>query len=77
MSSVTNPGNGKKAGFRRITVTLPQDAYERLIKESARRKIAGEQHQLLSALLREAVGEYLIRLPNLNSAPGAEPEPAG
>ena len=55
-------GYGDKSDFRKITVTLPPDAYERLIHESARRKIAGEPNQLLSALLREAVTEYLRRL---------------
>jgi len=55
-------GYGEKCNFRKITVTLPQNAYERLIQESARRKIAGEANQLLSALLREAVTEYLSRL---------------
>jgi hypothetical protein len=38
--------------------------YERLVKESARRKIAAEPNQLLSALLREAVVDYLERLGN-------------
>ena len=55
-------GYGEKGQFRKISVTLPPDAYERLIHESARRKIAGEPNQLLSALLREAVTEYLRRL---------------
>ena len=55
-------GYGEKSHFRKISVTLPPDAYERLIHESARRKIAGEPNQLLSALLREAVTEYLRRL---------------
>jgi hypothetical protein len=57
-----NPPRGEKRDFRKITVTLPPDAYERLIQESARRKIAGEPNQLLSALLREAVFDYLSRL---------------
>jgi hypothetical protein len=55
-------GYGEKSHFRKISVTLPPDAYERLIHESARRKVAGEPNQLLSALLREAVTEYLRRL---------------
>ncbi|HVW83130.1 MAG TPA: hypothetical protein VHB50_00535 [Bryobacteraceae bacterium] len=54
-----NPPYGEKGSFRKLTVTLPQDIYERLIRESARRKIAGEANQLLSALLREALSEYL------------------
>jgi transcriptional regulator of met regulon len=51
-----------KTAFRKITVTLPQDVYERLIHESARRKIAGAPNQMLSALFREALVEYLDRL---------------
>jgi transcriptional regulator of met regulon len=57
-----NPGYGEKSGFRKITTTVPQWAYGVLIQESARRKIAGEPDQLLSALLREAITEYLTRL---------------
>ena len=57
-----NHGYGEKGQFRKISVTLPPNAYERLIRESARRKIAGEPNQLLSALLREAVADYLQRL---------------
>lgn len=57
-----NPPYGEKGRFRKITLTLPQSAYQQLIEESARRKIAGEPNQLLSALLREAVAEYLRRL---------------
>ena len=52
----------EKGTFRKITVTVPQQAYEKLIQESARRKIAGEPNQLLSAILREAVADYLSRL---------------
>jgi transcriptional regulator of met regulon len=57
-----NPPHGGKGDFRKITVTLPQQAYQQLIQESARRKIAGESNQLLSDLLREAVTDYLTRL---------------
>ena len=57
-----NPGRGEKGGFRKVTVTLPQFAYESLIQESARRKIAGEPNQLLSALFREAISDYLRKL---------------
>ena len=57
-----NPRHGEKGGFRKVTVTLPPGVYERLIRESARRKIAGEPNQLLSALLREAVVRYLEQL---------------
>lgn len=54
-----NPPHGEKGQFRKVTITLPPGVYERLIHESARRKIAGERNQLLSALLREAVTHYL------------------
>jgi transcriptional regulator of met regulon len=54
-----NPSYGDKRPFRKITVTLPQDIYERLIQESARRKIAGVPNQMLSALFREALTQYL------------------
>ena len=54
-----NPPYGEKGSFRKITVTVPPEIYERLVRESARRKIAGEPNQLLSALLREAITKYL------------------
>jgi hypothetical protein len=49
----------KKGNFRKVTVTLPQDMYERLIQECARRKIAGEPNKMISALFREALTDYL------------------
>jgi len=57
-----NPPYGERGCYRKLTVTLPQDVYERLIQESARRRIAGAPNQLLSALLREALSLYLERL---------------
>jgi hypothetical protein len=57
-----NPPYGEKRAFRKITVTLPQEVYEKLIQESAGRKIARERNQLLSALVREAVIDYLMRM---------------
>jgi hypothetical protein len=57
-----NPPHGQKGSFRKVTVTLPPEVYAKLIRESARRKIAGEPNQLLSALLREAVDRYLDQL---------------
>lgn len=57
-----NPPYGEKGAFRKVTLTVPPEVYERLVQESARRKIAREPNQLLSALLREAVYEYLERL---------------
>lgn len=61
-----NPPHGQRGEFRKVTVSLPQKYYEILVRESARRKIAGEPNQLLSAILREAIDEYLKNL-----APGA------
>jgi transcriptional regulator of met regulon len=58
---------GRKGTFRKITVTVPQEIYERLIQESARRKIANEPDQLISAILREAVVEYLERFDEVRS----------
>ena len=57
-----NPRYGEKGDFRKITVTLPPEIYQRLVQESARRKIAGEPNQMLSAMLREAVSRYLEKL---------------
>jgi hypothetical protein len=51
-----------KGEFRKVTITLPPDIYEQLIQESARRKIAGAPNQMLSALFREALSQYLERL---------------
>ena len=55
------PPYAEKTDFRKVTVTLPQSIYERLIQESARRKIAGVPNQMLSALIREALTHYLDR----------------
>jgi hypothetical protein len=57
-----NPPYGDKGTFRKMTVTVPPEIYEKLVRESARRKIAGEPNRLLSALLREAVIQYLDQL---------------
>lgn len=54
-----NSPHRDKGTFRRVTVTLPPEIYEQLVQESARRKIAGEPNQLLSAMLREAVSRYI------------------
>ena len=58
----SNPPHGEKGSFRPISVTLPPGMYSRLIQESARRKMAGEANQLISAMVREAVTEYLRRI---------------
>ena len=56
-----NPPRGEKGDFRKLSVTVPPEAYERLIRESVRRKIAGEPNHLVSALVREALIQYLER----------------
>ena len=57
-----NPPYGEKKAFRKITVTVPPGLYAVLMRESARRKIAGESNHLMSCLLREAVTRYLATL---------------
>jgi transcriptional regulator of met regulon len=56
--------DGPKSDFRKLTVTVPLAYYEKLIAESARRKISGERNKLLSSLLREALSEYIEKLPS-------------
>jgi hypothetical protein len=56
-----NPVHGEKTDFRKLTITLPPVAYNLLVQESARRKMAKERNHLLSAILREAVMLYLGR----------------
>jgi len=74
---VPNPPYGQRGNFRKLTVTLPQEIYERLIIESAKRKIAGKPNQLFSELLREALTEYLDRIDARMSAsrPAGDVEP--
>lgn len=57
-----NPPYGPRGSFRKLTVTLPQEIYQRLVLESAKRKIGGKPNQLFSELLREAITEYPDRL---------------
>jgi hypothetical protein len=47
-----------KRGYRKLTVMLPPDSYERLIRESVRRKIAGERDSQVSCMLRDAIARY-------------------
>jgi hypothetical protein len=58
----SSPSDPENDGFRKVTITVPPEIYARLVRESARRKVAGEPNQLLSTLLREAVTKYLERL---------------
>ena len=62
-----NPPYGERGSYRKLTVTLPQEIYQRLIEESARRKIEGLPNQLLSELLREALSHHFEWL----ESPGA------
>lgn len=62
-----NPSEESKCEYRKISVTVPQSIYRKLISESARRKIAGEPNRLVSALMREALMEYLAKLPTQSS----------
>jgi hypothetical protein len=57
-----NPPYGQRSSFRKVTLTVPKDFYEKLIKESARRKICREPNQLLSSMLREALIDDLHKL---------------
>ena len=54
-----NPPRGKRGDFRKVSITIPPEAYEKLVRESTRRKLAREPNQLMSALVREAVVQYL------------------
>ena len=59
-------GQGKKERFRKVTIAVPPGMYERLIKESARRKIAGKENHLFSEMLRDAVDRYLEHLEDVD-----------
>jgi transcriptional regulator of met regulon len=54
-----NPPHGEKGAFRKITITLPPAAYELLLRETTRRKLAGEKDHLVSSVVREAILSYL------------------
>jgi transcriptional regulator of met regulon len=53
-----------KSNFRKVTITLPHDVYQRLMEESVTRKIAGAPNQTMSALLRETLLLYLEKTSN-------------
>ncbi|PWU11721.1 MAG: hypothetical protein C5B51_02075 [Terriglobia bacterium] len=53
-----NPPYGQKGAFRKLTMTVPPQTYQRLLLESIRRKINHEPNHLMSALVREALDEY-------------------
>jgi len=56
-----NPRHGERGAFRKLTVTVPPEIFQRLVEESARRKIAGEANHVLSAVVREALTFFLER----------------
>ena len=55
----TNPPYGEKGDFRRLSVTLSPGIHAMLVRESARRRIAGERDYLHSCIIREALASYL------------------
>jgi transcriptional regulator of met regulon len=61
-----NPPYGERSNYRKVTLTVPPEAYSILIRESARRKIAEEPNHVISAILREALQEYFERLKSSN-----------
>ena len=61
-----NPPYGERSHYRKVTLTVPPEAYSILIRESARRKIAEEPNHVISAILREALQEYFERLESRN-----------
>jgi hypothetical protein len=54
--------SGDKGGYRKLTVMLPPDDYEWLVRESVRRKIAGEPDYQVSCILRKAINRYFDKL---------------
>ena len=51
--------HGEKGDFIKVTATLSPDVYRLLADEMVRRKLAKEPNAQLSAILREAVVQYL------------------
>ena len=54
---------GERGDFRKVTVTLPPDLYDALVRESALRKSAGDPNHLLSAIAREWFAQRQPLLP--------------
>ena len=54
-----NPPRGEKGDFLKITVTLDPATYELIATEAMRRKLNKEKDAQLSAVIREAVAQYL------------------
>jgi hypothetical protein len=51
--------HGEKSDFIKVTATLSPEVYRLLSDEMVRRKLAKEPNAQLSAILREAVVQYL------------------
>jgi hypothetical protein len=51
--------HGEKGDFIKVTATLSPEVYRLLADEMVRRKLAKEPNAQLSAILREAVVQYL------------------
>jgi hypothetical protein len=51
--------HGEKGDFIKVTATLSPEVYRLLAEEMVRRKLAKEPNAQLSAILREAVVQYL------------------
>jgi hypothetical protein len=52
------PGRGQRGDFYKLTATLPADLYQRVLDETARRKLAKEPGADFSSLIREALGQF-------------------
>jgi transcriptional regulator of met regulon len=66
MKELETESQTDKSSFRKVTITLPHDVYQRLMEESVTRKIAGAPNQTMSALLREALSLYFEKRPVTN-----------
>jgi hypothetical protein len=56
-----NPPHGEKGDFIKVTVTLPPAVYQLIMAEVVQRKMRKERNPQLSAVIREAVVQYLER----------------
>ena len=50
--------HGEKFAYVKVTVTLPPELYELIIKETTRRKVAKEPDPQVSAVIREALVQF-------------------
>jgi hypothetical protein len=56
-----NPPRGERKDFVKVTVTLAPELYKLLADEAARRKMNKEPNPILSAIVREAVQDFMTR----------------